>query len=369
MALWGNNDNLNSSGTVSVNYANRTVTGTGTTFGAGDATGAGHTEAQVGDVIRFGSPFGGAENYHGEAVIVGIASTTHLTLDSTAGLSGQEITASEFQITTLPKWCATDSAQNQSSGRFNDPDRLKLSTETSARIGIGTTIVTVTGDAGGNNVGAVADADTLIIGGDVDGAVVQGHAIHSATAASGGISTIFINSPGLDVTTLKFHHIRFEGSPAATSEVKVTQDITRGDKHDVGAIKVGDILVAGTNRIGIGTIHRNFPGQVRVITDTPLTQTIAGGAEVEFEFGARSGAPVTVRGAETLGGKETNVVGVATYGVQDSSTTKFETGAGWVGVTTYLDQHGTLRVKKEILVAMSGIETGNTPIYDGNPFG
>ena len=164
MALWGNNDNLNSSGTVSVNYANRTVTGTGTTFGAGDATGAGHTEAQVGDVIRFGSAFGGAENYHGEAVIVGIASTTHLTLDSTAGLSGQEITASQFQITTLPKWCATDAAQNQSSGRFNDPDRLKLTTETSARIGIGTTIITVTGDAGGNNVGAVADADTVFVG-------------------------------------------------------------------------------------------------------------------------------------------------------------------------------------------------------------
>ena len=55
MALWGNNDNLNSSGTVSVNYANRTVTGTGTTFGA---AGAGHTEAQVGDVIRFGQAFG-----------------------------------------------------------------------------------------------------------------------------------------------------------------------------------------------------------------------------------------------------------------------------------------------------------------------
>ena len=37
MALWGNNDNLNSSGTVSVNYANKTVTGTGTTFGAAGA--------------------------------------------------------------------------------------------------------------------------------------------------------------------------------------------------------------------------------------------------------------------------------------------------------------------------------------------
>ena len=52
MALWGNNDNKGSLGTVSLNYGNKTVTGTGTTFGQ---TGA----AQVGDVIRFGSAFGG----------------------------------------------------------------------------------------------------------------------------------------------------------------------------------------------------------------------------------------------------------------------------------------------------------------------
>jgi hypothetical protein len=33
-----------------------------------------------------------------------------------------------------------------------------------------------------------------------------------------------------------------------------------------------------------------------------------------------------------------------------------------------MDSEGNMRVKKEILVAMSGIETGNTPLYDGNPF-
>jgi hypothetical protein len=35
--------------------------------------------------------------------------------------------------------------------------------------------------------------------------------------------------------------------------------------------------------------------------------------------------------------------------------------------STYIDSSGSLRVKKETLVAMSGITTGNTPIYDGNP--
>jgi len=32
---------------------------------------------------------------------------------------------------------------------------------------------------------------------------------------------------------------------------------------------------------------------------------------------------------------------------------------GWVGVTTYTDNHGELRIKTETLVAMSGITTGN----------
>ncbi len=41
--------------------------------------------------------------------------------------------------------------------------------------------------------------------------------------------------------------------------------------------------------------------------------------------------------------------------------TQYETGVGWVGVTTYNDNSGALRVKKEILVAMSGISTGNSP--------
>jgi hypothetical protein len=60
--------------------------------------------------------------------------------------------------------------------------------------------------------------------------------------------------------------------------------------------------------------------------------------------------------------------GVAEGGVEGTTTTQYALDhGGWVGVTTYLDQHGTLRVKKEVLVAMSGITTGNSPVYDSNP--
>ena len=81
MALWGNLDNKGSGGTVSLNYSTLVVTGSGTTFGQVGA-------AATGDVIRFG-PRGEI----GNAVIVGIASTTQLSIASTAGLSGVAIAA------------------------------------------------------------------------------------------------------------------------------------------------------------------------------------------------------------------------------------------------------------------------------------
>ena len=55
--------------------------------------------------------------------------------------------------------------------------------------------------------------------------------------------------------------------------------------------------------------------------------------------------------------------GVASAGAADALGTVYETGVGWVGVQTYVDNGGNLRVKKEILCAMSGITTGNTPSY------
>jgi len=64
-------------------------------------------------------------------------------------------------------------------------------------------------------------------------------------------------------------------------------------------------------------------------------------------------------------GADEYVFGVADAGI--STGTVYETGAGWVGVQTYMDTNGSLRVKKEILVAMSGISTGNEPVYPANP--
>jgi len=105
MALWGNNDAVGSDGTVSLNYSTGVVTGSGTTFGQ---TGA----AQEGDVIRFGDRAG---TYFGDAVIISIASTTSLTIGSTAGLSGAAIAGTSFYVSQLPKYTVLDSKYSEAS--------------------------------------------------------------------------------------------------------------------------------------------------------------------------------------------------------------------------------------------------------------
>ena len=55
------------------------------------------------------------------------------------------------------------------------------------------------------------------------------------------------------------------------------------------------------------------------------------------------------------------------YGVDETmQASRVTTGSqykaphsGWVGITTYVDCHGNLRVKSETFVAMSGITTNN----------
>jgi len=109
MALWGNNDNVGSTGTVSLDYSTGVVTGSGTTFGQ---TGA----AQEGDVIRFGIR-GGV--YLGDAVIVGIASTTQLTIGSTMGLSGAAIASTDFTVSQLPKSSVLDQHYSETNSDFD----------------------------------------------------------------------------------------------------------------------------------------------------------------------------------------------------------------------------------------------------------
>jgi len=116
MALWGNNDNVGSAGTVALDYDTRVVTGTGTSFGiAGEG-------ASEGDVIRFG--IRGLGTYFGDAVIASIASSTSVTIASTMGLSGAAIAGTDFSVSQLPKSSVLDSHYSESETLANDFDAI-----------------------------------------------------------------------------------------------------------------------------------------------------------------------------------------------------------------------------------------------------
>lgn len=94
MALWGKADGIYSPGTVTVDYANKTITGAGTSF----------TAAAAGDVISVGAGF-----TFGEAVISGITSDTFISIATTESLSGAAIAGVAYSISQKPKYTLLDS--------------------------------------------------------------------------------------------------------------------------------------------------------------------------------------------------------------------------------------------------------------------
>jgi hypothetical protein len=120
MALWGNNDNVTSTGTVSLDYATGTVTGAGTSFA---------TDLEVGQVIRFGIR-DGVGTYYGDAVISGITSERVLSIASTAGLSGAAIAATDFYVSELPVYTVGDSTFSENT--YGVEDKIVYGISTSA---------------------------------------------------------------------------------------------------------------------------------------------------------------------------------------------------------------------------------------------
>lgn len=96
MALWGKADNLFSPGTVAVDYATETITGTGTSFtAAGISTG-------TTIVIGVGGTFG-------QAVISGITSDLVVSIATTQYLSGAAISGVGYTLTQKPVYTLEDS--------------------------------------------------------------------------------------------------------------------------------------------------------------------------------------------------------------------------------------------------------------------
>lgn len=93
MALWGKADSIYSTGIVSVDYATKVITGSGTSFLA----------ATVGSVITIGA--GGT---FGQAVISGITSETQISIATTQYLSGAAISGVAYTMSQKPIYTLED---------------------------------------------------------------------------------------------------------------------------------------------------------------------------------------------------------------------------------------------------------------------
>ena len=133
-----------------------------------------------------------------------------------------------------------------------------------------------------------------------------------------------------------------------------------------GCAGIGTVIRFGADArgrtINVGAGHTYFGDAVIVAVASSESITIAstvGLSQVGFTTSARfttcpqSGVTDTVYQEKGVTDRDSVVYGISTA-ISGSYHVPHQ---GWVGVTTYIDMHGTLRVKSEVLVAMSGITT------------
>ena len=410
MALWGNNDAVGSGSTVTLDYDNKVVSGW-----AGTATGVGATFGQIGaaktgDIISFGQH--GSGTYFGEAVIVSIASSLQCTIASTEALSGAAIAGVEFTVSEKPVYTLGDPTYNIK--RDSSPSYNTLTTGTADQAtGIGSHSV-------GTDISELL-ANDLEVGDYLVNNSVNVPIIAIGIATAAGIATcitgdkVFRAEPpdfvapnvgsvtvGLGTTRPVVNQVGFvtadvggagiavgKGSSVIPVKEILTYHLMVGDVVNIGAAitnvqvhSIGHTAVslASTTpvNINVGTMVSFSSSSFNVFASAGANnaETIAvgdsitykgvGGADADvIDLGQNLTAAISADDTLTFkrrqAGYDAYVYGVASGGVDAAEGTQFETGVGWVGVTTYMDNDNNLRVKKEILVAMSGISTGNSP--------
>ena len=417
MALWGNKDagigTMGLASAVSVNYATKTVTGAGTTFGRVGAAG-------TGDVLVFGDRTGTASTYFGLATIVSVASTTSVTIGSTAALSGDPISnISVWKVKQSPTYGEVDPALSYDPVLASDSSLEKVY----ANINSPAAVASLANDIGcGVSVFPVLKTD-LDYHSVIEGDTVKdpgssstfrinkvGQASVSALAAVAANEVVlrFAKPPGIAVGDF------VQGQPGSiaalgstTSTVSVSSGATANYIHvtdlETHNLLVGDLVVTPkiATGVAIGTVTTDGSDIVWLVTGASSGGTITAGMALTFTsdtiitLGAGAtttysandevlvnGDYISVGGTTTgligigsnyaisraSGGYDSYVYGVANVGKDEAAGTQYAVDStGWVGVTTYTDCSGNLRVKKEVLVAMSGITTGDRLPFPAYP--
>lgn len=222
MALWGNNDNKGSGGTVTLDYNSGVVTGSGTTFGNVGA-------AATGDVIRFGFR-GGGGTYFGDAVIVGIASTTQLSIASTAGLSGAAIASTAFYISQLPDYTPFDSTYSNKNDASQSLSTLTITGTATTNSNVGVLTVStlppsglIAGDLllnnGSNIVIATVGATSITLGSTISAGIATGDALTFKRYSGGYDKQVYGISTTTDYLSAAYRGFAHQGWVGVTTYV------------------------------------------------------------------------------------------------------------------------------------------------------
>jgi len=143
-----------------------------------------------------------------------------------------------------------------------------------------------------------------------------------------------------------------------------------------GCAGIGTVIRFGaadrSRTVNVGTGHTYFGDAVIVAVANSESITIAstvGLSQVGFTTSARfttcTKSPILDSVYQEKGVTDRDSV---VYGISTTTSGDYHVAhQGWVGVTTYVDMHGTLRVKSEVLVAMSGITTTPLDAANGTP--
>ncbi len=430
MALWGNKDagigTMGLGSALSVDYGTLTVTGSGTTFGR---TGA----AATGDIIVFGDRTGAASTYFGTAVITAIASTTSLSIGSSAALNGSPISnISVWKVNESPiyqTWDIEYSARLNSD--FNATGlqtyynaNMSFGISTTNGIGCGVSVINLSGNdtdsdysglqvgdfvqlsdgtdwydhrvtavnqASTSNMDAVSTGGTVIRTPSINGLGVGDYLVGSPSPITGVGETIALLTAEaiVGIETLSFNVTGVLPMVGDTVVYPTADADGTIDSVAAGSVGIAASLSASI-AAGLGVTIQpvygttpeiyNLGGAVAgainasdklswVTTDTTpgwvsLGTTVfagSGNAAVAINEGS------AVRLARSNDGYDAYVYGISDAMAGAALSTAYETDAGWVGVTTYTGNDGELRVKKEVLVAMSGITTENRPPFPAYP--
>ena len=143
-----------------------------------------------------------------------------------------------------------------------------------------------------------------------------------------------------------------------------------GTSFSVDGVSEGDVINIGAGATYGFAVVESVASDDSLVVSTKDRYFVAEGVDVPAGTTfVISQEPLYAMRDSTYAGPEVRTSGFSTspvtrvlYGVDElevgsASTTPYAvTHSGWVGITTYVDMHGTLRVKNEVLVA-GGINT------------